>query len=118
MAFSGRRLSNMTKESLFEILGTPFTEELTRIDGMPIVDGIPKYLVRNASWDGWVNDDKDNLRLLDFGEYFVQGEEPEIITQPGGLMAPETVLTEVFDYRVDLWRVGMAVRFTVLIDLD
>jgi serine/threonine-protein kinase SRPK3 len=115
MAFTADRLSHMTKESLFEVLGLPYSEELTRSDGNPIVAGIPKYIVKSATWDGWVNNDKDNFRLLDFGESFVQGEEPEIITQPAALMGPETILTEVFDYKLDLWRVGLAVSLTFLI---
>ncbi|KFY10315.1 hypothetical protein V491_07709 [Pseudogymnoascus sp. VKM F-3775] len=109
MAFTAKNLSKASKERLFEVIGAPVTEGVARIDGHPLADGIPSYLVKSAVWDGWVNDYDEDFRLLDFGESFVQGREPEIITQPGGLMPPETVLTEDFDYRVDLWRAGIAV---------
>ncbi|OBT78603.1 CMGC/SRPK protein kinase [Pseudogymnoascus sp. 05NY08] len=109
MAFKAEHLSNMTKEELFEVIGAPSIGNVARVDGQPLADGIPHYLVGSATWDGWDTDGEDEFRLLDFGECFVLGREPEIITQPGGLMPPETVLTEVYDYKVDLWRVGIAI---------
>lgn len=117
MAFTAKSLSKVPKSKLFEVLGEPLTENVARIDGQPLADGIPTYLVKSATWCGWVNEYDEDFRLLDFGESFVQGKEPEIITQPGGLMPPETVLTEDFDYRVDLWRGGIAVRFQIAIPL-
>lgn len=117
MAFKAEYLSKMTKEKLFEVLGAPSVGNVARVDGQPLADGIPHYLVGSATWDGWVSECDEDFRLLDFGECFVLGREPEIITQPGGLMPPETVLTEGYDYRVDLWRVGIVVRFTVPIIL-
>lgn len=107
----------MTKEKLFKVIGAPSIENVERIDEQPLADGIPSYLVKSATWCGWVNEYDEDFRLLDFGESFVHGREPEIITQPGGLMPPETVLTETFDYTVDLWRAGIAVRFTIVIIL-
>lgn len=115
MAFTAKHLEKVPKEKLFEVIGAPSIENVERVDGQPLADGIPSYLVKSATWGGWVNEYDEDFRLLDFGESFVQGREPEIITQPGGLMPPETVLTEEFDYRVDLWRVGIAVRFTIAI---
>ncbi|OBT68843.1 CMGC/SRPK protein kinase [Pseudogymnoascus sp. 23342-1-I1] len=109
MAFTAKNLSKVPKEKLFEVIGAPSIENVERIDTQPLADGIPSYLVKSASWGGWVNEYDEDFRLLDFGESFVHGREPEIITQPGGLMPPETVLTEWFDYRVDLWRVGIAI---------
>lgn len=117
MAFTAKHLAKVPKEKLFEVIGAPSIENVERVDGQPLADGIPSYLVKSATWGGWVNEYDEDFRLLDFGESFVQGREPEIITQPGGLMPPETVLTEEFDYRVDLWRVGIAVRFTIAIIL-
>lgn len=115
MAFTAKHLEKVPKEKLFEVIGAPSIENVERVDGQPLADGIPSYLVKSATWGGWVNEYDEDFRLLDFGESFVRGREPEIITQPGGLMPPETVLTEEFDYRVDLWRVGIAVRFTIAI---
>ncbi|KFY22231.1 hypothetical protein V493_06748 [Pseudogymnoascus sp. VKM F-4281 (FW-2241)] len=109
MAFAAHNLSKASKSKLFEVLGAPSVENVARIDGQPLADGIPSYLLRSATWEGWVSECDEDFRLLDFGESFIHGREPDIITQPGGLMPPETVLTEEFDYRVDLWRAGIAI---------
>jgi hypothetical protein len=58
----------------------------------------------------WIDEDEEDIRLIDFGETFTQGAEPERIAQPGVLRVPETIFTDRFDYRIDLWRVGFAVR--------
>lgn len=60
-------------------------------------------------WDRWIDEEEENIRLLDFGQTFTQGAEPERTAQPRDLRAPETIFTDRFDYRLDLWRVGFAV---------
>lgn len=100
----------MTEENdLFEVLGTPEWEELVRLDGEPLAKGLPKHLVKAAEWDDWVDEDEEDLRIIDLGESFLQGAEPETLAQPGPLRAPETIFTERFDHRVDLWRAGCMV---------
>lgn len=59
---------------------------------------------------GIIGEDEEDVRLLDFGETFTNGTEPERIAQPGGLRAPETLVTDRFDHKLDLWRVGAVVR--------
>jgi len=102
-----------------QYLGLPELEELVRLDGAPLEQGVPTYLVKSARWDGWPNDlyedyDSDDLPddicLIDLGEAFPHDVVPEILAQPSGLQAPETVLVGKFDYRVDLWRCGLIVR--------
>jgi len=85
-------------------------EELTRIDGKPLDKGVPKQLVKAVCWVEWVDEDEEDLRLIDFGESFLQGAEPKAIPQPDSLRAPETIFMDSFDYRLDLWRAGCVVR--------
>ncbi|KAF3008232.1 hypothetical protein E8E15_000448 [Penicillium rubens] len=59
-----------------------------------------------AEWDEWIDEDDEDIRLFDFGEGFFQGQEPKKLAQPGSLRVPETIFTDSFDYRVDLWRTG------------
>lgn len=92
-----------------EVLGDPIIEQVVRIDGKPLEIGLPTQLVEAATWIGWADEDYEDIRLLDFGESFLQGEEPERLAQPGDLRVPETIFTESFDYRLDLWRAGCAV---------
>ena len=113
LAFCNGRLSRLSEEELFEALGHPTPEELTRLDGEAVGQGIPTQLVESARWTGWpLDDDEDdeNIRIIDLGEAFNQNAIPKNLAQPGGLQAPETIFTGNFDYRQDLWRVGLVVR--------
>lgn len=109
VAFTCSRLSHIAKEELFKTIGMPESEELARLDGKPLDKSLPKYLVKAAEWVDWVDEDEEDIRILDFGEAFLQGNEPGKLAQPGQLRAPETIFTEYFDYRVDLWRAGLMV---------
>ena len=73
-------------------------------------------MVKSAEWDGWPDEDEDeeDIRIIDLGEAFLQNAVPERLAQPGGMQAPETILTDRFDYRLDLWRAGLIVRFPPL----
>lgn len=110
IAFSCTHLWNQTEEQLFDVLGFPEVEPLTRTDGTPIGNGLPTQLVKAVEWDDWIDEDDEDIRLFDFGESFFQGQEPKKLAQPGSLRVPETIFTDSFDYRVDLWRTGGMVR--------
>lgn len=75
---------------------------------------MPKQLVKTAVWEDWIEEDEEDIRLIDFGEAFAHGDEPSKLAQPRGLEAPETIFTDSFDYRVDLWRVGCTVQLAHL----
>ena len=113
IAFSCTNLLNSPEEQLFEVLGSPEIEALVRLDGMPLENGLPRQLVKAAEWVDWIDEDDEDIRLLDFGESFIQGEEPEKLAQPGTLRVPETIFTNSFDYRIDLWRTGCMVSHRV-----
>ncbi|KAB8205792.1 kinase-like domain-containing protein [Aspergillus parasiticus] len=106
MAFSCTHLSHASENETFEVLGTPEIEPLVRVDGAPLQNGLPTRLVKAAEWVEWVDEDDEEFRLLDVGESFLQGEEPKVLAQPGTLRVPETIFTDSFNYRVDLWRAG------------
>lgn len=113
IAFSCSQLSKAGENDLFTVLGSPEIEPLSRLDGTPLPDGFPTQLVKAAEWVDWIDEDDEDIRLLDFGESFLRGNEPQHLAQPGSLRVPETIFTDLFDYRVDLWRVGCAVsKFT------
>lgn len=110
MAFSCNNLSTATKKDLFQVLGVPESEQLTRLDGLQLSDGLPKTLVKAAEWVDWVDGDGD-IRIFDFDKSFFQGEEPVKLTQPSPLRAPETIFEKSFDSKIDLWRAGCTVSF-------
>lgn len=86
---------------------------VVRLDGKPLYRGLPRQLVKSATWDDCVDEDDEDLRIS-FGESFRHGDEPERLAQPAALQAPETISMERFDQRGDLWRVGCAVSFSFL----
>ncbi|KAJ6108902.1 hypothetical protein N7512_008739 [Penicillium capsulatum] len=106
IAFSCTNLLHVTEDQLFESLGVPEVEALFRLDGAPLENGLPNQLVKAAEWFEWIDEDDEDMRLLDFGESFHRGEEPEKLAQPGTLQVPQTIFTNFFDYRIDLWRTG------------
>ncbi|RAH52858.1 kinase-like protein [Aspergillus piperis CBS 112811] len=110
IAFSCSSLSHATKAELFEVLGLPEVEDLVRLDGQPLGNGLPKHIVKAADWENWVDEDEEDIRILDFGEAFIQGNEPKVLAQPGQLRVPELIFTNCFDYRVDLWRAGCMIH--------
>lgn len=114
IAFTGTHLSKLSKEELFEILGYPEIEPLERIDGTPLGNELPTQIIKAVEWIDWIDEDEEDIRVLDFGESFHQGQEPQKLAQPGSLKVPETILTDRFDYRVDLWRAGCTVRPNII----
>jgi hypothetical protein len=110
VAFTCKGWSQLTEEELFEVLGAPKSEKLARLDGKPLDEGVPNQLVKATGWFGWIDEDDEDLRIFDFGEAFLKGAEPKCLAQPQQLKAPETIFTDSYDYRLDLWRAGIMVR--------
>ncbi|PVH68316.1 kinase-like protein [Cadophora sp. DSE1049] len=109
LGFTCPRLAHLPQEDLFEVLGIPEFEALARVDGQPLQPGVPKQLVKKADWENWIDEDDEDIRLIDFGEAFVQGSKPDSLAQPPDLRAPETIFTDRFDHRLDLWRAGVTI---------
>ncbi|KAJ5633376.1 hypothetical protein N7490_009715 [Penicillium lividum] len=106
IAFTCTHLSKQTEEQFFDVIGFPEIEPPKRIDGTTLGKELPAQLIKAAEWTEWIDEDDEDIRLLDFGESFYQGQEPQKLAQPGSLSVPETIFTDCFDYRVDLWRTG------------
>ncbi|GAB0137716.1 hypothetical protein EsDP_00005972 [Epichloe bromicola] len=113
VVFTASQLSQLSEDALFDIVGHPESAALVRIDGGPVGDGMPKQLIRSTSWDEWVDEDEEDIRLIDWGESFKHGQEPARLAQPGDLKAPEIIFTGHFDHRIDLWRAGCII-YTLL----
>lgn len=95
------------------IIGSPVVEALIREDGQPVEPNFPKHIVRRAEWDEWLDEDEEDIRLIDWGESFRLGEEPDRVAQPIDCKAPETIFTDRLDYRIDLWSAGIVVRISI-----
>ncbi|KAK5042850.1 hypothetical protein LTR84_012443 [Exophiala bonariae] len=114
LAFNSGRLSRLSEKELFEILGPSESEDVTRIDGRALEESVPRQLVKSTEWTGWPDEDDDedeNIRLIDLGEAFTRENMPAKLAQPEGLQAPETIFTDKFDSRLDLWRAGLIIYY-------
>lgn len=58
---------------------------------------MPNQLLKAAEWIDWLDEDEEEVRLLDFDESFLEGEQPERLAQPSDLRVPETTFTDCFD---------------------
>ncbi|KAL2016795.1 hypothetical protein VTK56DRAFT_2964 [Thermocarpiscus australiensis] len=113
VAFTARNLARLSAKSMLKIIGPPKFEKLVRLDGQPLAPGMPEQLVEAAGWAGWIDEDDEDIRIIDFGEAFAHGAEPAKLAEPGQLQVPERIFTGRFDYRVDLWRAGCTI-YTLL----
>lgn len=105
-------MSGASEAKLFEMLGDSKTDALVRLDGEPLGQGVPSYLVKSAEWIGWPADDDDDdeeVRIIGLGQVFHHSTVPEKLAQRNDGQAPEIIFTGRFDYRVDLWRLGIVV---------
>ena len=100
----------MTEECLFEVLGSPEPVVLARLDGEPLSKSLPGQLVKAVDWVDWIDEDEEDIRIIDLGEAFLQGEACTKLSQPSSLQAPETIFTGSLDSSIDLWRAGIVVR--------
>jgi hypothetical protein len=91
------------------VIGHAETAKVVRKDAALLEPGLPHELVRKAGWDDWTDEDEEDIRLIDWGESFPITEIPSRLAQPSDLRAPETIFTDHFDHRVDLWRTGCVV---------
>lgn len=71
VAVSCHRLSGTDKARCLEIIGTPRTERLFRLDGKELDDGVPNKLVQTAQWPGVMDVIDGGLRLIGFGDAFL-----------------------------------------------
>lgn len=65
-----------------------------------------------------MDEDEEDIRLIDFGESFRRGEEPEHLSQPVDIRAPEIIFTDKVDHRVDLWSAGLVVSLLIALFQD
>jgi serine/threonine protein kinase len=109
LAFTIRSIHSLGEEEFFQKLGNPETGLIRRKDGKPLESGMPKYLVRPTSYPAGLSVLSYPIKIVDFGESFLDNEIPDKLHTPLPVRAPEIIFGEKFDYRVDLWSMGCMV---------
>lgn len=94
-----------------DVIGRPETcqPEPAGKDASPLSPSDASEVVQRVSWDEWVDEDEEEIRLIDWGEAFPVGDIRHNPSQPRSLRAPEFFFRGHVDHRADLWRTGCVV---------
>lgn len=114
--YTSRHLAHMSEKEIVYILGgPPEIKECVRLDGKPLDSHMPRQIMRSATWDDWVEEDYEDIRLVGLGSAIPGGSCSSSSTwnQVRGVRTPEAIFNGEFDYRADLFRVGCVI-YTLL----
>jgi serine/threonine-protein kinase SRPK3 len=99
----------LRKDEFFQKLGNPEIGLLRRKDGGKLEPGMPKYLVRPTSYPENTSLSLHPIKIIDFGESFLNNDMPVTLHMPLPIRAPEVIFGAKLDFRVDLWSMGCTV---------
>ncbi|KAJ3474308.1 hypothetical protein NLG97_g9902 [Lecanicillium saksenae] len=104
------KLQSLNRQQLFEFVGEPQVADLLREDGLPLGPHLPRQMTDSMDWANWDCKVGDKLCLVDWGEGF-RHDAPlnRRLSQTLHITAPETIFTDNFDHRVDLWAAGCCI---------
>ena len=100
-------MDSVPDKEFIETLGKPEIGHVHRSDGKALEPGIPEYIVRHAGTHSWPS--SNIIKIVDFGESFLQQTVPQTLHTPLTVRAPEVIFGDHLDYRVDLWSLGCLV---------
>jgi serine/threonine protein kinase len=100
-------LYHSSEKGFIDMLGTPEIGNVRRSDGKALGPSLPGYIVRSASYRGWKP--AQSIKIIDFGESLLYTATPKKLHIPLPLQAPEVIIQDHIDYRVDLWSMGCMV---------
>lgn len=100
-------MDNVPDKEFIKVLGKPEIGHVHRSDGKALGPGIPEYIVRPAGMHLWPL--SNIIKIVDFGESFLQQTVPQTLHTPLPVRAPEIIFGDHLDYHVDLWSLGCMV---------
>ncbi|KAL4748172.1 hypothetical protein BDW72DRAFT_205823 [Aspergillus terricola var. indicus] len=103
-AFALNAMDNVPEREFMETLERPEIKHVYRSDGKDLESGIPRYIVRAARTSSWPL--SKMIKIVDFGESFLQQITPYTLRTPLPVRAPEVIFRDRLDYRMDLWSLG------------
>ena len=109
-------LDGVSEKLLLARLGKPETNPVNRAEGKPLAVGMPRYLVWPASIRIEDSSLENPTKLIDFGESFMPSDKPTTLHTPLAVRAPELLLEQDWDIRVDLWSLGCMVSCSRKLD--
>jgi serine/threonine-protein kinase SRPK3 len=99
-----------TLEEIKAICGAPRTYPITRVDGEPIPDNLPRYGVEAAferDFDPSVF--SGHIKVADFGDAFFQDQPPDQTSDLGPYVLPEYTSPQLMSSSIDVWMLGCAI---------
>lgn len=109
VAFTLPLLGSTREDELPILFGKPELGQIRRVSGGPLEPGIPEYLVRPLTYPLSTSSLSESVKIVDYGESFFDTDPPATLRTPLAVRAPEVVLGQSFDHRVDLWSMGCLV---------
>lgn len=97
-------------DELSRRLGAPELGHVKRLDGEPLEQGKPRYIVRPSSFPIDSSNLSETVKIVDFGEAFFDADPPTTLRTPLVVRAPEVLLGDQLNHRVELWGMGCLVR--------
>ena len=109
LTFTIPSIDSLREEEFSQKLGKSETGLLRRNDGKPLEPRMPEYLVRPTSYPADLSLSFHPIKIVDFGESFLNNDIPDTLHTPLPVRAPEVIFGDKLDHRVDLWSMGSMV---------
>ncbi|KAF3044780.1 hypothetical protein E8E12_010582 [Didymella heteroderae] len=87
-------------------LGSPESSNVQRVDGEALKADVPRYIVQPTTFPMDMESFPHYIKIIDFGQSFLDGKSAEECHTPMRLRAPEIIFGDKVDYRMDLWSMG------------
>ncbi|KAH7311452.1 kinase-like domain-containing protein [Stachybotrys elegans] len=95
-----------TEDSFYNKLGTPVTAAVSSLDSEPLPSSVPSYIVQPIRFSSKHIPSSPTVKIIDFGEAFLEDDAPATLHTPLAVRAPEIIFGDTLDKRVDLWSAG------------
>ncbi|KAH8174087.1 protein kinase domain-containing protein [Sarocladium implicatum] len=95
---------------LYRLLGWPEFGQVRQTSGEPLEPGVPRHVVRPSRFPYIMSSLPESVKLVDYGESFLDTAPPDTLHTPLPVRAPEVLLKDKIDHRVDLWGISCLVR--------
>jgi serine/threonine-protein kinase SRPK3 len=102
-------IDDLPEDEVSEKLGKPEIGYVQRKDGKALGLGVPEYIVRLAVYWPKPFSSLPSIKIVNFGESFLQSSAPQTLHTPLPVRAPEIIFRDHLDHRVDLWSLGCIV---------
>jgi serine/threonine protein kinase len=102
-------IDDLPEDEVSEKLGKPEIGYVQRNDGKALGLGVPEYIVRLAVYWPKPFSSLPSIKIVNFGESFLQSSAPQTLHTPRPVRAPEIIFRDHLDHRVDLWSLGCIV---------